>query len=98
MALQKEIILNNGIITNYHRIVNTSILVNNSITIEIASYMNDIERNKEKESILNSSSEDEINVFINTIFINMPYKESITIEETYEYLKTLDTFKDSINV
>ena len=98
MALQKEIILNNGIITNYHRIVNTSILVNNSITIEIASYMNDIERNKEKESILNSSSEDEINVFINTIFINMPYKESITIEECYEYLKTLDTFKNSIDI
>lgn len=93
MALQKAITLDNGIIVKYHRIVNTSILVNDSITIEVGSYINDTQRNKEKQN-----TNDEVNIFINTTFIDMPYKESITIEEAYDYLKTLDMFKDATDV
>ena len=92
MALQKAIILENGIIVKYHRIVNTNILVNNSITIEVGSYIDATQRNKEKQNI------DNTNIFINTTFIDMPYKESITIEEAYDYLKTLDMFKDATDV
>lgn len=98
MALQKEITLDNGIIVKYHRIVNTSILVNNSITLEIGSYINEIQRNKEKQTVVNPYGDNEINIFINTTYINMPYKESITIEEAYDYLKTLDLFKNSVNI
>lgn len=98
MALQKEITLDNGIIVKYHRIVNTSILVNDSITIEVGSYINDTQRNKEKQNVLNPYDENDINIFINTTFIDMPYKESITIEEAYDYLKTLDMFKDATDV
>lgn len=93
MALQKAITLDNGITVSYHRIVNTNILVNDSITIEVGSYINDTQRNKEKQN-----TNDEVNIFINTTFIDMPYKESITIEEAYDYLKTLDMFKDAIDV
>lgn len=92
MALQKEITLDNGIIVKYHRIVNTNILVNNSITIEIGSYIDATQRNKEKQN------NDNENIFINTTFIDMQYKESITIEEAYDYLKTLDMFKDSVDI
>ncbi len=93
MALQKAITLDNGIIVKYHRIVNTNILVNNSITIEVGSYIDATQRNKEKQN-----TNDEVNIFINTTFIDMPYKESITIEEAYDYLKTLDMFKDATDV
>lgn len=92
MALQKAITLDNGIIVKYHRIVNTNILVNNSITIEVGSYIDATQRNKEKQNI------DNTNIFINTTFIDMPYKESVTIEEAYEYLKTLDLFKNSVDI
>ena len=92
MALQKAITLENGIIVKYHRIVNTNILVNNSITIEVGSYIDATQRNKEKQNI------DNTNIFINTTFIDMPYKESVTIEEAYEYLKTLDLFKNSVDI
>ena len=98
MALQKEIILDNGIKVNYHRIVNTSILVNKSITIEVGSYIDNEQRNKEKQVILNNYETDDTDIFIHTTYIEMEYKEEINIEEVYNYLKTLDLFKNCIDV
>ena len=98
MALQKEIILDNGIKVNYHRIVNTSILVNKSITIEVGSYIDNEQRNKEKQVILNNYETNDTDIFIHTTYIEMEYKEEINIEEVYNYLKTLDLFKDCIDV
>lgn len=98
MALQKEIVLDNGIKVNYHRIVNTSILVNKSISIEVGSYIDNEQRNKEKQVILNNYETNDTDIFIHTTYIEMEYKEEITIEEVYNYLKTLDLFKDCIDV
>ena len=98
MALQKEIILENGIKVNYHRIVNTSILVNKSITIEVGSYIDNEQRNKEKQVILNNYETEDTDIFIHTTYIEMEYKEEINIEEVYNYLKTTELFKNSLDV
>lgn len=110
MALKKEIELDNGIITNYHRIVSLNKITNQSNMIEVANYTSKEQREKEKEyqTIQNKNiakeklSDDEktllnkgINVFINTTYIAKEYSEAETIKEAYEYLKTTEKFKDA---
>ena len=92
MALKKEIELDNGVTVNYHRIVSINKITNVSNIIEVASYTNEQKREEEKEAIENGT---EMNVFINTQYINAEYDETCTIENTYEYLKTLEQFEDA---
>lgn len=92
MALKKEIVLNNGVITKYHRIVSINNVTNVCNLIEVASYTSEEKREEEKNAIKNS---EEMNVFIDTAYINKEYEEDFTIEQAYDYLKTLDKFKDS---
>lgn len=94
MALKKEIILDNGVTTNYHRIVSLNNIINICNIIEIASYTSEDKRNEEKLAIQNSKAMD---VFINTEYINKEYTENFTIKQAYEYLKSLDKFKNAIN-
>lgn len=94
MALSKQIELDNGVIVNYHRIVSINKITNNSNIIEVASYTNKTKREEEIEAIKNNEN---MNVFINTQYINSEYNETCTIEDTYEYLKTLELFKGSEN-
>lgn len=89
MALKKQIELENGVTVNYHRIVSINKITNVSNIIEVASYTNQAKREEEKEAIENSI---EMNVFINTQYINSEYDEKSTIENTYEYIKTLEKF------
>lgn len=90
MALKKKIELDNGVIVNYHRIVSINKITNIQNIIEVASYTNKEKRNEEKEAIENAL---EMNVFINTQYINIEYNENSVIEEAYEYLKTLKQFE-----
>ena len=92
MALKKQIELDNGVIVNYHRIVSIKKITNQQNIIEIASYINEAKREKEKQCL---DKKEVNNVFINTQYINSEYDETSTIENTYEYLKTLDKFKDA---
>lgn len=94
MGLKKEITLDNGVIVNYHRIVSLNNITNVSTIIEVGSYTSKEKRKEEKDAIENAT---EMNVFINTEYINKEYTENLTIKEAYEYLKTLDEFKDAIN-
>lgn len=113
MALQKRIELENGVVLNYHRITSLNKITNISNNVEISSYTNEHQREKEKtyQEFQKKSAEGQeltgeeqkelnagINVFIDTTFIQLPYNEEQTIEEVYEYLKTTDKFKDSINI
>lgn len=113
MALQKEIELENGIILKYHRITSLNKITNISNTIEISSYANENQREKERiyqQVQLKSAYNEEltteeqelldkgINVFINTDFIQLPYDEAMTIEDAYEYLKTTDKYEDATDV
>lgn len=97
MALQKEIILDNGVIVNYHRIVSINKITNNTNIIEVASYTS-AEKRQEEIDYYNSKEEKTMNVYIDTNYINKEYNETETIEDTYTYLKTLDKFKDAEDV
>lgn len=98
MALKKEIELENGITTNYHRIVSINKITNNCNIIEVASYTSEKQREKEKEYYSSTDENKNMNVFIETSFIQKEYSENETIEECYDYLKTLEQFKDAENV
>lgn len=113
MALQKQIELENGVVLNYHRITSLNKITNISNNIEISSYTNEHQREKEYEyqqvQLKNIAGEElteeerqlldkGINVFINTTFLQLPYDENQTIEEAYEYLKETDKFSGSKDI
>lgn len=98
MALKKEIILDNGIATNYHRIVSINKITNITTIIEVASYIDDTQRQKEVDYYNSTEEDKEMNVFIETNYINKEYNETDTIEDLYLYLKTTEMFENSIDV
>lgn len=98
MALKKDIELENGITLNYHRIVSINKITNNTIIIEVASYINEKKRQEEIEKQKESQEKGEavpMNIFIDTTYINKEYSEKETIKDLYEYLKTTEKFKDA---
>ena len=96
MALNKKIELDNGVITNYHRIVSINQIVNNQTLIEVASYTDKSKREEEQQAYKTAKETGtfpEMNVFIDTKFINKEYAEEESVESAYDYIKTLDEFK-----
>ena len=109
MALQKEIISNNGVTLNYHRVVSVNSITNISTTIEVASYVNEAKRLEEKEyqelQMKQDRTQEEeeqleqgINVYIETEYIDLPYDKDINVDTAYEYLVTLDKYKNAKDV
>lgn len=109
MALLKENILDNGIVLSYHRITSIINITNVSTTFEISSYVNNTKRLEEKiyqdlQMKKNRTLEEEeqlakgINVFIETNYVQIPYNENITISNAYDYLKTIDEYKDAQDI
>ena len=98
MALNKKIELNNGVTVNYHRIVSLDFITNEQIIIEIASYIKESKR-EEEINALNQARETgeypQTDIFIHTTYINKEYDENDNIKTCYEYLKTLDEFKNA---
>ena len=92
MGLKKQIELGNGIIVNYHRIVSINKITNSSNIIEVASYTSIDKRQEEIEKF-----GQEMNVFVNTTYINKEYNENDTIKDLYEYLKTTERFEGAID-
>lgn len=95
MGLKKTIELENGITVDYHRIVSINKITNRENIIEIASYTSKKKREEEQNKLQNG---EEMNVFINTEYISTEYNADDTIENCYEYLKTLDKFKNSEDI
>lgn len=95
MALQKDITLDNGIVLNYHRIVSLNTITNVQSIIEVASYVNEAQREKEKEAIETGT---EMNVYIDTKYYNLDYSEETSVKTAYEYLKTLSEYKDAKDI
>lgn len=101
MALSKAIELDNGIVTNYHRIVSINSIVNQQTIIEVASYINQNKREEESNALKTAKETGEYpetNVFIETEYITKDYDENDNIENCYDYLKTLDKFKGAKDV
>ena len=100
MGLKKEIILDNGIVVNYHRIVSLNKITNHANIIEVASYTSQSKRQEEIDSLKQSIETQEyvpINIFINTEYISKEYNETETIEDAYNYLKTLEKYNGAEN-
>lgn len=90
MALIKEIELENGVRTKYHRVVSVCNITNRSSIIELASYTSEEKRLEEKRAIQNHKP---MNVFIKSKYINIPYNQMLEVDSAYAYLKTLDEFR-----
>ena len=97
MALLKKIELNNGVVVNYHRVVSINKITNTTNMIEVASYTSKEKREEEKEYYASQDSSKQMNVFIDTTFINKDYEETETIQDVYDFLKTTDKFKDAVD-
>lgn len=89
MALKKEIILDNGIILDYHRIITLQLVTNKYINITTLSYINEETRN---EDVLDDK------VIITNVYTIENYEEDYNIKRAYEYLKTLPEFENSEDV
>lgn len=94
MALIKKIELENGVTTNYHRIVSVNNITNIETIIEVASYTSKEKREEEIEALENN---DEMNIFIENKYYNVTYDKDMNVDSAYDYLKTLDEFKDAKN-
>lgn len=95
MAIIKKILLENGIETNYHRIVSINNIINSNTIIEVASYTGEEKRQEEKTATENKKK---MNVFIDTNYYYFPYdeiEEILTVENAYKKIKGLDKFKKS---
>ena len=93
MALSKRIELENGIVTNYHRIVSLNKVTNNSTIIEVASYTSKNKREEEKDNVGKHTD-----IFINTTYLNKEYNEEESIQDIYDYLKTTDEFLNAEDI
>lgn len=91
MALYKDIRQEDGVVTNYHRILFLQLLTNHHNSIAVVSYVDDTAREEEKSAVL-------MQPYQRAITYEMPYDESMTIESAYEYLKSLPQFEGAIDV
>lgn len=89
MALKKPIVQPDGVTTEYHRILFLQTTVNSHISIAVLSYLNADSRQTEKESKQPYKA---------AVTYETAYDENMTIESAYEYLKTLEEFKDAEDV
>lgn len=97
MALKKDKILENGIVLTYHRIVSINSITNVQSMIEVGSYLNKEQREKEREWYA-SGSEDRLDVYTNTKYYTTDYNKDLNVDSAYEYLKTLEDFADAEDV
>lgn len=89
MALYKEIIQDDGVATNYHRILYIQSMINSHNSIAVASYIN--KEGRERENT-------EKQPYKKAITYEKPYQENMTNEEAYAYLKTLSDFEGAEDV
>lgn len=89
MALLKEIKQEDGVVTNYHRILFLRSTINQHISISVLSYIDETSRETELDGE---------RPYKTAVTYEKPYEENMTVEEAYEYLKTLETFKNALDI
>jgi len=97
MALKKDKVLENGITLTYHRVVSVNNITNVQSMIEVGSYLNKEQREKEREWYA-SGGQDRLNVYIGTTYYTKDYDKNLNVDNAYEYLKTLEDFADAEDV
>lgn len=91
MALYKKIRQDDGVTTNYHRILFLNLFTNHHNSIAVVSYVDDAAREDEKGAIIAQP-------YQKSVTYELPYDESMTIETAYEYLKTLPQFEGATDI
>lgn len=89
MALMKSIMQDNGVVTNYHRILLIESVINSHTSISVLSYINQEGRQKDSS---------EVKPYKVGITYETDYTENMTIENAYNYLKTLPEFEGAIDI
>ncbi len=90
MALKKEIVQEDGVLTDYHRIIYVMSVINSHTSIAVMSYVSDAVRAEEKNKTLPQPYHK--NIVFETEYENM------TVENAYSFLKTLDIFSGAEDV
>ena len=90
MALKKEIIQDDGVITNYHRILNVNHQINSHVEITVISYVSSDSRTRD---ILCPNRP-----YKRCITYGVDYKENMTVQEAYNYIKTLPEFEGAEDI
>lgn len=91
MALYKEVIQDDGVVTSYHRILYLTHTVNHHNSIAVLSYVNDQARSAEQAAIIAQP-------YSKAVTYECAYDESMTVETAYEYLKTLEVFAGATDI
>lgn len=91
MALYKPIKQEDGVTTNYHRILFLQSTINRQNSIVVMSYIDEQTRNDEKQ-MLDSVTYRKSKTY------EIDYSPSMTIELAYEYLKTLPEFEGATEI
>lgn len=86
MALYKEIRQEDGVITNYHRILYIHNTINKQSSIAVLSYVDSAARMSEQQKNIT------ITPYQKGIVYERDYDETMTPEKAYEFLKTLPVF------
>ena len=113
MALLKHMNASNGVPLEYHRITNLMIGTNVGNTIMVNSYIKSEDREREIDNLKaekynqemlekdpNSELIDTSNyipVYCEGLFFGTPYDQFMTIDDAYEYLKTLPEFEGAVD-
>ena len=90
MALFKSIKQDDGVTTNYHRILYITITTNRQNSIAVLSYVDSDSRSGEKTDIMAQP-------YQKAITYETSYDPNMTIEDAYGYLKTLPAFEGAID-
>ena len=91
MAIYKSIRQNDGVTTSYHRILYITKTINRQNSIAVISYVDEMARNDEKESILSQA-------YSKAVTYETAYDDNMTIANAYAYLKTLPNFENAEDV
>ena len=97
MAIEKPIILDNGVTVTYFRVTSLTVVVNVQSIIELTGYTSADKRAEERESIIDPEGSP-ANVFVDTRIISIDYDPFMSVAKAYDYVKSLPEFQGAEDV
>ncbi len=91
MAIKKEIRQDDGVTTSYHRILYLDTTINSHNSIAVVSYIDSAARAAEQGNA-------EQQPYMRAITYETDYVENMTVEQAYDYLKTLPEFEGAEDI
>lgn len=91
MALYKEIRQDDGVTTNYHRVLFVMTVTNHHNSIAVLSYVDETSRDDEKNKVVAQP-------YQKSVTYETAYDSNMTVETAYDFLKTLPEFEGAENI